>query len=618
MDDLLAKFRVPAPEPKTNWKPPIDQVFGLTSVAYPEDSQFQVQLGKPILPSRDLSRILELPRRERPDLGPVVEELTARLGKGEVSCRCVDFKRRCAKRLLPTQAWALKEMAESNGLLGPIGVGDGKTLLDLLAPMVMPACRVAVLLIPPSLRAQLVGVDWEFYSQHWHLPNLAGGRWFVPGRPTVHVIAFSELSGPKSTDLLERLNPDLIIVDEAHHVRRREAARTKRFLRYLSAKSQTRLCAWSGTLTSKSLKDYAHLSNFALRDGSPTPLHWPTVEEWAGAIDPSDFPAPIGALSKLCRAGEHLHAGWQRRLRDTKGVVSSPDESNCQASLIFSERRVELPGEVGKLIHEIHQLWQRPDGEELVDAIAKARCAREMACGFFYRWKWPRGEPEEVILAWLAARKEWHRELREKLKRSRPHMDSPLLCTRAAIRHYEGYAGDLPIWPAAHWPEWARLRTTAHPETETIWRSDFLVRDAAAWARANVGIVWYEHDAFGRAVAELAGAPFYGPGVDASREILGEVGNRSIVASIRAHGTGKNLQMFSRNLVANPPSDGATWEQLVGRTHRQGQIADEVTVEVYRHTDDMRQALDKARMYSAYIQGTMGGSQKLLRATYLF
>jgi hypothetical protein len=616
LDDLLAKFKLPPEPPKTEWKPPINEIFGLSQVAYPEDSQFAA-IGKPVMNSHDLARVIELPRRGAPDLEALAGLLTARLGKGDVSCRCAEFKRRCAKRLLPVQAWALKEMVDCNGLLGPIGVGHGKTLLDLLAAMVMPSCRVAVLLIPPNLRQQLLEIDWEFYSQHWHLPNLANGRWHVPGRPFVHVVAFSELSGAKSTDLLERLNPDLVIVDEAHHVRRREAARTKRFLRYLSGRPNTRLCAWSGTLTSKSVKDYAHLSNFALRDGSPTPLHWPTVEEWAGAIDPSDFPSPIGALSKLCRPGEHLHDGWRRRLRDTAGVVSSPDSASCGASILFSERKVDVPSPVYDKILAIHQSWQRPDGEELVDAISKSRCAREMACGFFYRWRWPRGEPEPVVLKWLAIRKEWHRELREKLKHSREHLDSPLLCTKAAIRHSEGYKGDLPVWDAQYWASWRDVRTTAAPETESVWESDFLVRDAAAWARSNVGIVWYEHDAFGRAVADAAGCPFYGPGKDASRAILDESGSRTIVASIRAHGTGKNLQRFCRNLVANPPSDGATWEQLIGRTHRPGQEADEVTFDVYRHTEDFRLALDKARMLAGYIEHMIGG-QKLLNATFLF
>ena len=87
--------------------------------------------------------------------------------------------------------------------------------------------------------------------------------------------------------------------------------------------------------------------------------------------------------------------------------------------------------------------------------------------------------------------------------------------------------------------------------------------------------------------------------------VLMLTGREAVCASPRAHGTGKNLQQFARNLVANPPSDGATWEQLIGRTHRQGQEADEVTVEVYRHTAPFLEAVEKARDLPVH-RGDMG------------
>jgi len=576
--------------------------------------------GIPVSSSRDLSRVLELPRRARPSTEEgeyLAQAMTARLGKVNPRCRCAEFHRPCAHTLRPIQAWALDEAESNEGAIGPIGVGDGKTLIGLLAPMVMPECRTALLLLPPDLRSQLLDVDWEFYSQHWNLPNLVTGRWAVPGRPWLHVVSFSELSGAKATDLLERIKPDLIIVDEAHNLRRRDAARTKRFLHYMHGHPEVRLCAWSGTLTSKSLKDYAHLSNLALKEKSPTPLLWPVVEEWAGAMDPNtDFPTPAGKLMQFCEPGEKLYAGWKRRLQTAPGVVTSGEENNCNASLTFHERKVQCPKEVMDGIVKVRASGQRPDGEELVSGLDIARCARELASGFYYRWTWPHGEPEEVILRWLEVRANWHKELREKLKHSRPHMDSPLLCAKAAIRFAEGYEGPLPTWDATYWREWVEVRDTAHPVTETVWVSDYLVKDAAEWLKNNTGILWYEHSAFGEAVAELSGAPFYGPGEEASAAILKEYGTRSVIAGIRSHHKGKNLQMFNSQLVANPPSDGATWEQLVGRMHRPGQEADEVRVEVYRHVAEFREALDKARTLAAYIDGTMGGAKKMLRATY--
>jgi hypothetical protein len=616
--------------------------------------------------SRDLHRVLELPRRPRPTSFDAFRAEFAYLEK-HGPCVCQSrFGRRCANRLNDTQAWGLHEIRECGGLLGPISVGDGKTLLDLLALMVS-GCKVGVLLIPPSLRDQLLRVDWEFYGQHWELPNLGNGTWFDPKKPILHVVAYSELSSHKNSDILERIKPNIVIADEAQSVRNAGTARTKRFKRFFSTHPEAKFCCWSGTLTTRSLKDYAHLSNLALRDGSPTPLHWPTVEEWAGALDPSDFPSALGALAALCRSGEHVRDGYRRRLEETAGVVASPASQSCPAALYFSERKVQTPAAVTDALLKLYGSWTRPDGEELITGLDVFRCAKEISSGFFYKWIWPRGEPVELRVKWLAARKEWHKEMREKLKQSKEFLDSPLLLAKAAIRWHEGYhtrkhehttrcynwaceesmdhvhthdcpyrlsctiqdepgefipphsaKGPQPTWASDTWLDWKAIRDQCRPETEGVWIDEFLARDAADWCRSGVGICWYEHDLFGRRVAELAGRPFYGPGADASAKIVGECADRGIVASIRAHGTGKNLQRFARNLFANMPSDAAVWEQALGRTHRQGQLADEVTVEVYRHTPVVIDALAKARMLAQYIEQTMGGSQKLLKATYLF
>lgn len=600
--------------------------------------------GQPVGDSADLRRILALPRRERPsdaELHALAADFKRRFGKGNVRCECLSkYKRPCCADLKPIQAWALHEIETVGGLLGPIGVGHGKTLLDMLAPMVAYeafGARRVVLLLPPNLKRQFLEVDWHYYGQHWNLPNLAEGRFYTPDRPFLFVIAFSELSGAKSTELLSGLNLDALVVDEAHSVRNRSAARTKRFLRLFKDKPNTRLFCWSGTLTSRSLRDYGHLSAFALRDGSPVPLHWPALEAWAGALDASDLPTPAGRLLSLGENGD-ARDRFQGRLVSTPGVVSSGDAASCQASLIISERKVHVPAQVAVALDQLEETWQRPDGDELVDALSKARCARELSSGFYNRWTWPRGEKVAVIEAWLEARKNWHKELREKLKKGGAHMDSPLLCTRAAIRWYEGYThvkrdadgrelgrtqippfqrnGPLPTWEAEHWPRWREVRETAQPETEAVWLDDFLVKDALEWLKLGPGLLWYEFVPFAERLlvsARAIGAPvtFAGPGKSGDGVVLGLRGDERVVASSRAHGTGKNLQMFARNLFANPQSDGAGWEQNLGRTHRAGQLADEVTVEVYRHTEAFASAVEKARDLSEYIEGTLGTTQRL-------
>jgi hypothetical protein len=100
--------------------------------------------------------------------------------------------------------------------------------------------------------------------------------------------------------------------------------------------------------------------------------------------------------------------------------------------------------------------------------------------------------------------------------------------------------------------------------------------------------------------------PYFGAG---SEEIANERGDRSVVASIQAHGVGRNLQMFSSNLVVSCPSAGADWEQLLGRTHRQGQQADEVT---YEYFDTFDHEVKTAVKDAEYIKGILGQDQRLL------
>lgn len=594
----------------------------------------------------ELERILNLPLRmplvrssgEQRTVDPLVElyakQLEAKLKKPNTGpCECGErFRRRCAEHLLPIQAWALKEIEENGGLLGAIGVGDGKTLLDLLTPLIIPNCKTAVLLVQPNLRHQLTEVDWAFYGQHWQLPNLAikGPRWGVPGRPWLHVVAFTELSSAKSTDLLERINADTIIIDEAQNLAS-DSSRTKRFARYVAAHPEVRVCAWSGTLTKRSLRDYAHIAAATLKAGSPCPRNKNDVESWCEELDPCDgIPPPPSKLSE--KIGD-----WNKRLTHTAGVISSPESLSCSSAIYFQERKVEVPQELHSALAHLEAAWERPDGEELVTALEMAKCRSELALGFFYRWRWPTNIELAHRKAWLGARAAWHKEMRGKLQHSKEFMDSPLLLKKAAERWHYGYthenvqypprakSGPLPTWPSLHLLAWEeqdelfkRTFNKPKPDTEPVWITDALVEESLNWARQNIGIVWYEHTAFADRIRAANEFTVYGGGSEASEQIASERGNKTIFASIAAHGTGKHLQMFNKNLVSSPPGDGAVWEQLMGRSHRQGQLADEVWFYVYRHVNCHVEALEKARGLAGHIQGTWGGTQRLLRATYLW
>ncbi len=647
-----------------------------------------------VKPSPDLSRVLALPRRPQIDEGTprahaIVRMMTERFARKRTTpCKCRNakdhpdpalrgFERDCILQLNLTQSIALYELGMASGLLGPIGVGHGKTILDLLAICALmppdepdPRRFEGVLLVPPGLIDQLI-TEYQLVGEHFRMPSLAvHGRDVAfdagPREPVLHVIPYSRLQRAEATVLLKKIKPRVIIADEAHSLRNRDAVRTHRVMSYMKDNPTTLFACWTGTITDSSVADYAHLVGFALRYSSPLPLNKETVKEWASALDPkSDWPADPGALlDGLVRTGcmmpgEHIQLGFHRRLVETEGVVAT------KSSAIDAELRVTVrdapdvpntpraderapngfwPG-IRDAMSMVKESKTRPDGEILLDPLQVARCCRELACGFFYRWKYPRAEPEDLIELWFAARKAFRAELRDMLDpdRRREHMDSPFLHTLAAMRAHgdlprggviemvDEETGEvqlvdtthLPSWPSVHWPKWRDVKDLVKPESEAVWIDEYLAHDAARWALENRGVVWYDKTAFGAMVAKISGLPMHGGGDDAPVKLLGgeykgrtypgEKGDRSIICSIKSHGTGRDglQRLFKTQLVANPPSSATIWEQLLGRLHRIGQLAPVVCAEFYCHTDELEASYGQACSRARYVQNTIGSEQKL-------
>jgi hypothetical protein len=625
----------------------------LTTQALRTIPRAALRIGPEVSDSEDLRRILSLPRRTIPVANPIAAEMwTSKLRRERSEpCDCLARWGFCITKLNAVQGWALQEASEVGGLVASIGVGEGKTGIDILLAMAVPGIRSAAVLVPPTLRAQLLLRDLPQWSAHFQIPNLAGGRDFVPGRPVLHVLSYNEVSLPKNSDLFSRIpDLDLLIADECHALSDLESARTKRFLRAFQHRSTPlKLGVQSGTLTRRGLKDFAHLTALSLRENSPLPLSRPVVDEWGKAIDSGDWqnpvPAPPGALLALCGEPEakieddleRVRAGFQRRLAETPGVVVTRNADLPGCSVEIEERKLKLPLYLAEMIARVQDTSERPDGEELIEKIEVHQVCDQLASGFFYRYRYPHGESAELIDRWFAARKAWRKLVRQELqRRSSEGYDSPALVMRAAIRWIHGYtfeghkiasktvSGPLPVVDAPEWSKWSEIHKQVRPVRDAVWIDEFALRDSLDWARAKPGIVWVDHVEFaGRlgvvARREKVDLPIYLGGEQSSIDIVAEKGSRSIVASILAHGEGKNLQRaFWRNLVAHPPGSGKTWEQLIGRTHRQGQPSDVVSVEVYRYAATMRGAWSKALNEARYIQQTGGSAQRLCFATIGF
>lgn len=66
-----------------------------------------------------------------------------------------------------------------------------------------------------------------------------------------------------------------------------------------------------------------------------------------------------------------------------------------------------------------------------------------------------------------------------------------------------------------------------------------------------------------------------------------------------------------------PPSSGKIWEQMLGRTHRPGQEADEVEVYVHLGCRALFDSFEQARADCRYQEHVLGSRQKLNDATYV-
>jgi hypothetical protein len=572
--------------------------LGVDPMAFAKNSRFaEARRRAGVVESVEFSRIKALPRRVL-DLSHY-PDLTDKYKKPEGTMR-----------LWSIQSAALHDAEIADGLLAPVGVGWGKSLISLLLPIAMHS-KKAVLLVAPQLKRKCLEDDIPSLYRHWQIPTAS-----------LRVISYSELSNAKCAQLLDEINPDLVIADECHNLRHKSAARTKRFLRFMKNHPNCRFAGLSGTITRRSILDYQHLMELALRKNSPVPDHYGVLLEWSEALDVSEDPASPGALLGFCTVEEiqavngktvieaqpFVRSGFRRRLVETEGVVST-EEGAIGTSLVISGLRPLLPAEVKIAIDDLRKKWEI-DGDELIDAMSVARIARELAAGFFYRWVWPGGVKD---LEWLGARSAWNKELRSILQLNRRGLDSPLEVVNA-IR-----GGHL---RSDTWEAWAAVKGRPEPPREAVWLSDYLIDEAIRWGRETCsktepGIIWYMWDAFGQRVALKGGFPWYGPGMKNDPGLARPDQEPVIVCSLQAHGTGKNLQRYCRNIMSTPPTGGVEWEQTMARTHRPGQEADEVTVDVFLHTQEMQKAWDQATRDANYIQETQGQKQKLLYAKKL-
>jgi len=557
----------------------------------------------------EFDRIVALPKRAPPsneELDQIIDVLTGALKTPTGT-----------QKLKRIQAWALAEAARGR-LVGLLAPGAGKTLLSALLPRILKAKRVLIL-VPAALRQKTLD-DFATLRQHWVFPAAFGAdevSQVSPGDPVIRVLSYESLSTVNYATYIEEFDPDLIIPDEAHFLQTLKSGRSRRVFRFIKNKrkrgGKVAYCPLTGTAWDVSLKQFAHQFEAALEDYSPVPRDWLALEQMSLCIDrkvKEELRLQPGALLRLCPEKDSpnlddIRRAVRDRITHTPFVVTSREVS-CGLPLILQRRDVTVPAEVRSAMAALRQDYVLPTGDPVEAGVTFWNHTREIANGFAYYCDPP--PPRE----WREAKAAWTSFVRARMEsHGKTSYDTPLQVWNAVEA---GTFGDVP-----EFTRWRDLRHTFEPNTKPYWISDYLVRDAEKWALETGGVVWVSHstayteeqddDLVGGRFKDI---PYFGAGDERIKTYRGPC-----AASVRAHGTGKNLQQWSEALIMGFPSGGKTVEQLLARHHREGQKADLVRFHFYAHSLENLNAIEKVLGDAKYVEDVMGTDQRLLAAHWL-
>lgn len=610
--------------------------------------------SRPSIPA-EMQRIVNLPV-----MAPVTDERREELSRENVlagpyegHCDC-DTCKGGPFRLLPDQAAGLHAfLSFDHGPFAALPVGSGKTLLCMLIAshhMTKHPNDKVLVLIPSSIVAQFSRRDLPWARRHVALAC----SWFVLGNrtaaqrkklakrgPGAYVLPYSCLSTTDTEEILRLINPSLIVADEAQSLRG-DSAKTKRFWTYVDRRNPTpRGVGMSGTLTSTQPMDYHRMIKWIM--GPNCPLPRPVVEAVriselvrSGAPDPGpSAAAPAKPLLDLAsrhghsfaRTTEGIRKAYRFRLHTAPSFVKgSPSE--CAASIEILNTPADTPGEdLQGLWHDVVNDWKAPCGDILTHGIELHSTLRELSAGFYHKRYWDDEDPltPRAKQHWEAGQ-DYYKELRRFFSSTvytRPGLDTPLL-----VHNYHTNTGPIGGWEDLYelWSLWQELDHEDLPErlSEPIWVDDYKIRHAVSWAkkagkRRPGGILWVHH----RAVADRLAKALVAEGLPVMRKGSGDVwlhndGSEKFfcVASISAHGTGKNLQHFCRQILVQWPRPANSCEQLLGRTHRKGQKADRLVVHTNLTMDWDHEQQSCTLADTVYQTETLGGRPKLLIADW--
>lgn len=560
-----------------------------------------------------------------------------------------------------------------------VGFGKTLTSLMCAQKGINKGIKKACLFVPAQVFGQLTITDIKWararvpLSMPIHVlqgkPRAARMALAKSGKHGLYIWTYSLLSTTDAEEMLYSIAPELVILDECHEVANDTAAKTRRVIKYIGD-HKSEVVALSGTITQKSIEDYHRILRYATRENCPLPHSVTLTKEWANVIDANSNdiddesgsnPGHTGPLMPLVKwaaanfPGQPItedRAGFRRayrlRLNSAPSVVSSGDQA-IGTSLTISTASLDRPQDypdtypgkkqLDELIRKVDDEWTTPSGDIIDYAIHKWKWLFELTAGFYNLLVWPSVESFaerrritvdesnrilEAAKKHHAAGQEFMSLLRKWiLEKSRPGCDTPLLVRNEIARNGARIVGQE-LYEA--WVYEKALDFDGRPERDSmaVRVCDYKIREAVKWAKYvgddKGGIVWVYNEEMGAWAYEVFQAEgintLHCPAGDNEWHLDARNHNKKVIASIPAHGQGKNLQMYQEQVVLQWPRPAHKAEQMLGRTHRTGQKADSLTV--WRLSanmfDDM---LFAACLNDAlYAHQSTGTRQKLVYANY--
>lgn len=501
---------------------------------------------------QEMSRIVALPIVTRPEQKEIEAVSQYYLPDGKMT-------------MYPEQVNAMIQYHEYGGLIAPLPVGSGKTLVSVLIAndaYCLFGKRKILLMNPPNLVDQLREIELPLYRRHCSINVpfywLAGKgaknahkRLLLAKsqRAGCYVVSYSILSGRQGSDIIDAIQPDLIIGDEIHSIASANPSARGRRFRDAIHKYSPQIVGLSGTITKKSPRDYHHLAVNALEANCFMPRPEGLAEEWSRYIDSSassvdEFAnnanpqlCPIKPLIDWARENFPkdefknnligFRKAYSKRLETCPGVVSPKGDRlgvSLRISNIDGKHEPEYVSKIKKekcegwtklqeLVSQLTNEWIAPNGDEIDHAMHMWRWRYELeGFGFYNNLFWPeagkiveRRGVKIVEAESLLERSQEHHELhQEYLKclrswithRAAKGLDTPFLIAGDMFRNGDAHVGAT-LYKAYSAARDAKFPEIIERDREVVRICDFRVQKIVEWSkyiqkkRPNKGaIIW--------------------------------------------------------------------------------------------------------------------------------